>query len=116
LNPRSKPSTQFPKSAGGWQALPSELRNLVRGCLILIEASFLESCRSLHHQVPSIDVFGSYFPAWLTSLTIAVVLTVIASSAGHLMGIRVSGLPAFLLCVSLILIFSISVWFLFFAI
>ena len=81
-----------------------------------MEAFFLESCHSSHRQVPALDVFGSYFPAWLISLTAAVVLTIIASSAGHLMGIRVSGLLAFLLCVSLILIFSISVWFLFFAI
>jgi hypothetical protein len=87
-----------------------------RTCLILMEVFFLEGCGSLHHQVPSIDVFGSYFPAWLISLVVAVVLTVIASSAGHLMGMRVSGFPGFLLCVSLILIFSISVWFLFFAI
>jgi hypothetical protein len=82
----------------------------------LIEVFFLEGCGSSHHQAPSIDVFGSYFPAWLISLVVAVVLTVITSSAGHLMGIRVSGFLGFLLCVSLILIFSISVWFLFFAI
>ncbi len=88
----------------------------IRRCLILIEVLFLESCGLSHHQVPSIDVFGSYFPAWLISLTIAVMLTVIAISAGRLMGIRVSGFLGFLLCVSLILIFSISVWFLFFAI
>ena len=79
-----------------------------RGPLILITGT--------NHHVPSIDVFGSYFPAWLISLAIAVVLTVIASSAGHLLGIRVVGFLGFLLCVSLILIFSISVWFLFFAI
>jgi hypothetical protein len=87
-----------------------------RTCLILIEVFFLEGCGSSHHQAPSIDVFGSYFPAWLISLVGAVVLTVITSSAGHLIGIRVSGFLGFLLCVSLILIFSISVWFLFFAI
>jgi len=126
LNPGTKPSTQSPKSAPGWQALPSQLRNLssiqkipsvtLRGCLILIEVFFLEGCGSSHRQAPSIDVFGSYFPAWLISLAGAVVLTVITSSAGHLMGIRVPGFMGFLLCVSLILIFSISLWFLFFAI
>jgi len=88
----------------------------LRNCVILIEVFFLEGCGSSHHQAPSIDVFGSYFPAWLISLAFAVVLTVIASSAGRLMGIKVSGLLGFLLCVSLILIFSISTWFLFFAI
>lgn len=76
----------------------------------------LTGCRPAGWHAPSIDMFGSYFPAWLISLAVAVVLTVIASSAGRLMGIRASGFLAFLLCVSLILIFSITVWFLFFAI
>jgi hypothetical protein len=49
-------------------------------------------------------------------LAVAVVFTVIASSAGRLVGIKVSGFLGFLLCVSLILIFSISVWFLLFSI
>jgi hypothetical protein len=125
LKPRSNPSTQFPKSDVGWQAQPSELPNLgsiqrfssvtLRRCLILIEVFFLESCGSSHDQAPSLDVLGSYFPAWLISLAAAVMLTVIARSAGRLMGIRVSGFLGFLLCVSLILIFSISVWFKFFA-
>jgi YtcA family len=87
-----------------------------RTCLISIGVFFLESCSSSHHRTPSIDVFGSYFPAWLISLAVAVVFTVIASSAGRLVGIRVSGFLGFLLCVSLILIFSISVWFLLFSI
>jgi YtcA family len=65
--------------------------------------------------VPSIDIFGSYFPAWLISLLVGVVFTVIASSAGRLVDIRPSGLLGFLVCVSLILIFSTSIWFLLFA-
>jgi len=65
--------------------------------------------------VPSIDIFGSYFPAWLISLLVGVVFTVIASSAGRLADIRPSGLLGFLVCVSLILIFSTSIWFLLFA-
>ena len=32
------------------------------------------------------DVFGSYFPAWLISLAAGIVLTVIAGSVGRLMG------------------------------
>jgi uncharacterized membrane protein YhaH (DUF805 family) len=65
--------------------------------------------------VPSLDVFGSYFPAWLLSLSVGVVLTIIAAGAARLMDIRPSGLWALVLSVSLILIFSISMWFLFFA-
>jgi hypothetical protein len=83
--------------------------------LFVIGIFFLEGCNSSRHRVPSIDVFGSYFPAWLLSLTAGVVLTIIAAGASRLMDIRPSGLLALILSVSLILIFSISIWFLFFA-
>jgi hypothetical protein len=86
-----------------------------RTCLILAAIPFLESCASSHRWVPSIDVFGSYFPAWLISLFIGVVLTVVASSAARLIEIRPSGLLGLLVCVSLLLIFSTAVWFSFFA-
>jgi hypothetical protein len=65
--------------------------------------------------VPSIDVFGSYFPAWLISLAVGIVLAVIAGGAARIIDIRPSGLWGFLLSVSLILIFSIAVWFCFFS-
>jgi uncharacterized membrane protein YhaH (DUF805 family) len=87
----------------------------MRKLLFLIEASFLQSCSSSHTRVPSIDVFGSYFPAWLISLATGIVFTVIAIALGRLIDIRPSGFWGFLLSVSLILIFSISVWFWFFA-
>jgi hypothetical protein len=83
--------------------------------LILIHAPFLVSCRSSYKRAPSIDVFGSYFPAWLISLTAGVVLAVITDTIGRLINIRPTGFLRFLLAVSLILIFSISVWFWLFA-
>jgi hypothetical protein len=87
----------------------------IRKLLILIALPFLESCSSPQKQVPSIDVFGSYFPAWLISLAVGIVLTVVAGGVGRLIDIRPSGFPGFLVAVSLILIFSIAVWFWFFA-
>jgi hypothetical protein len=87
----------------------------VRTLLILIEVLFLQSCRSSHQQVPSIDVFGSYFPAWLISLAAGIVLTGVAVAMGGLLDVRPSGFWGLLLSVALILIFSISVWFWVFA-
>jgi YtcA-like protein len=87
----------------------------MRKLLILIEVPLLEGCSSPQKRVPSIDVFGSYFPAWLISLAAGVVLTVIAGALGRLIDIKPSGFWGFLLSVGLILIFSISVWFWFFA-
>jgi uncharacterized membrane protein YhaH (DUF805 family) len=86
----------------------------IRGLLILMEVPFLESCGSPNKRVPSIDVFGSYFPAWLISLAVGIVLTAIVVGVGRLIDIKPSGFPGFLVAVSLILIFSISVWFWFF--
>jgi uncharacterized membrane protein YhaH (DUF805 family) len=83
--------------------------------LLMLITPFLESCSSSRTQVPSIDVFGSYFPAWLISLAAGIVLTVIAIALGRFIDIRPSGFWGFLLSVSLILIFSISVWFWLFA-
>jgi hypothetical protein len=88
---------------------------ILRKSLIAIGIFFLGGCGSSHHRVASIDVFGSYFPAWLLSLSVGVVLTIVATGAGRLVDIRPSGLRALILCVSLILIFSISIWFWFFA-
>jgi YtcA family len=66
-------------------------------------------------HAPSIDVFGSYFPAWLICLAAGVVLTVFTDFAGRVLKIRPFHFLGPFLWVSLILIFSIGVWFLFYA-
>ena len=69
----------------------------------------------LSAYAPSLDVYGSYFPAWLICLIVGVILTILASQIGRLFDL--SALRKFgpLIPVSLILIFSIATWFLFFA-
>ena len=64
---------------------------------------------------PSLDVYGSYFPAWLICLVVGVILTILASLLGRVFDL--SALRKFgpLVPLSLILIFSITTWFLFFA-
>jgi YtcA family len=95
--------------------MSKSLSATIRTLLVLIAVPFFEGCGSPQKRVPSIDVFGSYFPAWLISLAAGIVLTVIAGGVARMIDIRPSGLWGFLLSVSLILIFSISVWFCFFA-
>jgi hypothetical protein len=84
--------------------------------MAMIEALFLQHGGPSPHRAPSLDVFGSYFPAWLLSLAAGAALTILASAAGSLLGIKPSGFLRPLPYVSLILIFSISVWFWLFAI
>ena len=63
---------------------------------------------------PSLDVYGSYFPAWLICLMVGVILTIVVSLIGRVLDLTVRMLGP-LVPVSLILIFSITTWFLFFA-
>ncbi|MBV8176996.1 MAG: hypothetical protein JO151_20865 [Verrucomicrobia bacterium] len=90
---------------------PEYLSIAIRSFLVLLGAPFLVSCSSYHEQVPSLDVFGSYFPAWLISLAVGVVLTLIADTVAGVLDIRPRGFLRFLLSISMILIFSISFWF-----
>jgi hypothetical protein len=87
-----------------------------RNTQTLIYLPFLLSgCARVGVYAPSLDVYGSYFPAWLICLIIGVILTVLASQIGRLFDL--SALRKFgpLIPISLILIFSIATWFLFFA-
>ena len=76
----------------------------------------LSGCTPAGVHAPSIDVFGSYFPPWLICLAVGVALTVFTSFAGRLLKIRSFHFLGPFLWVSLILIFSISASFLFYAI
>jgi YtcA family len=64
---------------------------------------------------PSLDVYGSYFPAWLTCLMVGVILTILVSLIGRVLDLAKIRMLGPLVPVSLILIFSITTWFLFFA-
>lgn len=79
-------------------------------CLPLL----LGGCARIGSYAPSLDVYGSYFPAWLICLSVGVLLTVLVSLVGRVFDLRL-GMFGPLIPISLILIFSIVTWFLFFA-
>jgi YtcA family len=64
--------------------------------------------------IPSLDVYGSYFPAWLICLIVGVILTILVSLIGRFFELIPIRLLGPLVPISLILIFSITTWFLFF--
>jgi hypothetical protein len=68
----------------------------------------------LGSYAPSLDVYGSYFPAWLICLIAGVILTIFVSLIGRVFDLSVFRRLGLLLPISLILIFSIAIWFLFF--
>jgi hypothetical protein len=65
---------------------------------------------------PDLDVYGSYFPAWLICLLVGVMLTILVSPIGRVLDLATVRMLGPWVPVSLILIFSITTWFLFFAI
>lgn len=74
----------------------------------------LGSCAGVSPYAPSLDVYGSYFPAWLICLTVGVILTI----GARLIGVFSLGIVRMLgplVPISLILILSITIWFLVFA-
>lgn len=64
---------------------------------------------------PSLDVYGSYFPAWLICLMTGVILTICVSLIGGVFNLVATRLLVPLVPISLILIFSITTWLLFFS-
>jgi FtsH-binding integral membrane protein len=80
-------------------------------CLPLLPGS----CAWIGSYTPSLDVYGSYFPAWLICLMVGVILTIFVSLIARPFNRGTMRILGFLVTISLILIFSISTWFLFFA-
>ena len=74
----------------------------------------LGGCAQIGSYAPSLDVYGSYFPAWLICLSVGVILTVLVSLVGRVFDFRLGMFGPFI-PIGLILIFSIATWFLFFA-
>jgi hypothetical protein len=91
------------------------LRVRESACALIGISVSLSGCARIGAYAPSLDVYGSYFPAWLICLIAGIILTVLASQIGRVLGL--SQLRKFgpLIPISLILIFSITTWFLFFA-
>jgi hypothetical protein len=77
--------------------------------------SLLGSWAGIGSYAPSLDVYGSYFPAWLICLMAGVVLTIFVSLVGRVFDLGTVRILGPLVPIGLILIFSITTWFLFFA-
>jgi hypothetical protein len=63
-------------------------------------------------RAPSFDVLGSFFPAWLACLTVAVLLT--ALSGWLFTRLRIALTPSILIYPSLTALFAFAQWLIFF--
>jgi hypothetical protein len=65
--------------------------------------------------VPSVNILGSFFPAWLISIVIGVVLTVLTRQAFLMTKITPYLRPAALMYPCLILLWTLGTWLVVFA-
>jgi hypothetical protein len=86
------------------------LRNsrFVRLLPLLLVAPLLSSCS----RAPSIEVLGSFFPAWLVCFIVAIVLTALARLA--LLRLRMKAALPLLVYPSLAALFTFVLWLIFF--
>jgi hypothetical protein len=72
----------------------------------------LAGCHSTH--APTVDILGSYFPAWIICIVIGLFLTILARQ--FLIGFRLDPhlRPAPLVYVCLTICFTLAVWLIFF--
>jgi hypothetical protein len=80
----------------------------VRLAPLLLVASLLSSCT----RAPSVDVLGSFFPAWLVCFVAAIVLTALVRLA--LLRLRVMPALPILVYPSLAALFTFLLWLIFF--
>ena len=75
---------------------------------LLLVAPLLSSCS----RAPSVEVLGSFFPAWLVCFIVAIVLTALARLA--LLRLRVKAALPLLVYPSLAALFTFLLWLIFF--
>jgi len=80
----------------------------VRLLRLLLVAPLLSSCS----QAPSVEVLGSFFPAWLVCFIVAIVLTALARLA--LLRLRVKAALPLLIYPSMAALFTFLLWLIFF--
>jgi fructose-specific phosphotransferase system IIC component len=81
---------------------------LIRRLPLVLVAPLLSGCS----RAPSIEVLGSFFPAWLVCFIAAIVLTALARLA--LLRLRVKAALPLLVYPSLAALFTFLLWLLFF--
>jgi hypothetical protein len=87
---------------------------ILRTLLVLVTTGWLlTGCHSAHS--PSVDIIGSYFPAWIICIVIGLVLTIIVRQC--LLGFQIDRhlvrAPLVYLC--LMVCFTLVVWLMFFS-
>ena len=111
--------TESERVAPGSSNNPPRVRRLsslpvrVAGLLLLIGA-LIFVVRPLSHRSPTIDILGSYFPAWMICIVSGLTLTLISRWIIRASHLEAYASPAPLIYTSLTLIYTFGIWIIFY--
>ncbi len=92
------------------------LRNILKFVAVgLVVAVFcFVAIRISSHHSPTVDVLGSYFPAWVVCIVIGLALTFVAHWIVQVLNLKPYIGPAPLIYSCLMIIFTFATWILFY--
>lgn len=81
---------------------------------VLLSSLLSAGCRTAGTRSPTIDVLGSYFPAWMVCILLGLAATIIVRQI--LVGLRLDAhlRPAALVYVSMMVLWTMTAWLVFF--
>ena len=89
------------------------LLRFIIGSLVLLVLLFL-AANALGHHSPTVDLLGSYFPAWMVCIVSGLTLTIIAHWIVQLNNLKPYLGPGPLIYPCLMIIFTFGTWILFY--
>jgi hypothetical protein len=88
------------------------LRTIAAGLVLLLIA--FVAVQLLGHHSPTVDILGSYFPAWMVCIVSGLTLTLVAHWIVQICHLKPYLGPAPLIYSSLAIIFTFATWILFY--
>jgi hypothetical protein len=88
---------------------PRTVAKFLVGALLVIVLCFTAARISRNHS-PTVDILGSYFPAWMVCILSGVTLTLIAHWIVQVANLKPYVGPAPLIYSSLMIIFTFATW------
>ena len=81
--------------------------------LAALPALLLTGCQAAEHS-PTVDVLGSYFPAWIVCIVLGLALTIITRHIFIIVKLHSHLRPVLLVYLCLMICFTLAIWLLFF--
>jgi hypothetical protein len=88
------------------------LRTIAAGLVLLLIA--FVAVQLLSHHSPTVDILGSYFPAWMVCIVSGLTLTLVAHWIVQICHLKPFLGPAPLIYSCLMIIFTFAIWILFY--